>query len=134
MTWINQPKNLSKEDIGFVYKIHDRENDKLYFGIKKFWKKIKRKPLKGKKRKRIEFVESDWKDYNSSNKELQELIENNPERFVKEIVKLCDSVTEMKAYEAHYQLCYYVAGDWDKLYNEVINLRLRIRKSVDTDL
>jgi hypothetical protein len=47
---------------------------------------------------------------------------------MKFILKQCGSVSEMKAHEAYFQLQNYVNGDFDKLYNEIINLRLRVRK------
>ena len=131
MTWLYYGSNYKKPDkdaVGFVYKIYEQDTGKAYVGIKKFWKTVKWKPLKGKKRKQKKVIESDWKTYNSSNKELQEKIKENPDNYTKHIIRICDSVTEMKAYEAYYQLEYYVAGEWHRLYNEMINLRMRIRK------
>lgn len=125
--WKNQVKDI-KPYIGFVYVIAEKTTDLSYIGIKKYWKTIKYKPLKGKKNKRHKLVESDWKTYNSSNKILSEKIEKNPSNYEKYIIKSCVSVTEMKAIEAYMQLEYYISGNWDQLYNECINLRIRIRK------
>lgn len=127
LEWTNPPTD-PQDYVGFVYEIIEKTTGKRYFGVKKFWRKIKRKPLKGRKRKRVEVVESDWKVYNSSNKLLQEKIALVPEHYEKHILYLCKSVTEMKAREAHIQLSFYVDGRWDELYNEMISLRLRIRK------
>lgn len=133
---------------GFVYKIEELDTGMIYYGIKKFWKTVKKIPTKyklnpdgsyakDKKGKRIlntrttrkhTRVESDWKTYKTSSPIMQKKIEENPDNYYCIIKHLCDSVTEMKAQEAYYQLKHYVEGDWHKLYNEVINLRIRIRK------
>ena len=146
LTWTNAPKVTPKDKIGFVYGILDLKNGKKYFGIKKLWRTIKKAPtkykmkdgkwLKDKKGKRIINtrktkehirVETDWRDYNGSGNFL-DLIKKNPERFQKTIIKFCDSVTEMKLEEAWLQLSHWKNDEWDKLYNEEINLRLRVRK------
>ena len=124
--WINAtPDKIGIEHIGFVYEIVEIDTGMKYVGIKRFRKRIKYPPLKGNKNKRIKYVESDWKTYNSSNKELQERIKNNPHNYHKLIIKLCETITDMKAWEAYTQLDFYISGEWDKLYNEVINSEWR---------
>lgn len=113
---------------GFVYKITEIDTGKFYIGIKKFWSNKTLKPLKGKKNKRHTRVESDWMYYNSSNKELQKKINKNPYNYKKEILHLCETVTKMKSLETYLQLKEYLFGDWKNMYNEMINLRVRIRK------
>ena len=124
--WKNIPRNKTKY-VGFVYKVVEKDTGMIYFGIKKFWRKIRRKPLKGKKRKRIELIETDWRKYNTSSKIMQKKLAENPSNYTKEIIRPCYKVSDMKAWEAWYQLDYYVKGDWNKLYNEYIGLRMRIR-------
>ena len=51
---------------GFIYLITNNINDKKYIGKKFYYKKVTRGPLKGYKRKRISYPESDWKIYESS--------------------------------------------------------------------
>ena len=126
--WLNAPTITPANKVGFVYNIAELNTGMIYIGIKKFWKVNKLKPLKGKKNKRHMVAETDWRDYNSSNKLLQDKIEKNPDNYKKIIVKLCDTVTDMKAQEAFMQLEYYISGNWDRLFNQMINLRLRIRK------
>lgn len=126
-TWINAPEKAPEDKTGFVYEIVEADTHKKYIGIKRFWKTNKLKPLKGKKNKRHKIVETDWRIYNSSNEEMQENIKKCPKNYQKRIIKICDSITEMKATEAYLQLSYYMNGEWDVLYNEIINLRLRIR-------
>ena len=40
---------MIEDHIGFVYEITDTENGMMYIGKKKFWSKVTRPPLKGKK-------------------------------------------------------------------------------------
>ena len=127
MSWIGSPGDIEDWQ-GFVYIIEEIDTGMSYIGKKNFWKKIRRKPLKGTKRVRLDRVESDWKTYNSSNKILQEKIPKNPNNCVKSILKLCKSKEEMAIWETWLQIKYYIEGNWDKLYNEVINLRCRVRK------
>ena len=127
LTWANEPSGFAEGIIGFVYKIIETDTGMIYFGIKQVQKRIRRKPLKGTKRVRICYVESDWRTYNTSSPIMQEKLSKHPENYRKIIMRCCTSKTELKAFEAYCQLEYYIAGDWDKLYNEVINLRLRIR-------
>jgi len=128
MTWENAPTKPKEDDVGFVYEIWDRERKLYYIGQKRFWKVIKYPPLKGKINKRHITVESDWRTYDSSNKEIQALMKHNPDRFIKRITRICKGKMEMNCWETYLQLQYYVTGNWDKLYNEVINLRGTIPK------
>ena len=52
---------IPEDRFGFIYEITNITNGKKYIGKKQMVRRIKRKPLKGKKRKRIDFIESDWK-------------------------------------------------------------------------
>lgn len=124
--WNNIPEKIENY-VGFVYIITELNTGMQYIGIKKFWKTTKYKPVK-RKTKRHTIKESDWKDYNSSSKELQAKILVDPNNYKKDIVRCCKSITEMKVHEAWLQMDYYVSGNWNKLYNEMINLRVRIRK------
>lgn len=127
MNWINPPEDISPYQ-GFVYEIVETSSGKRYIGKKAFWKVIRRKPLKGFKRNRLSKVETDWKVYLSSNEEIKEKLLANPFNYERKIIKLCKSKIDMAVWETQLQLEYYVKGDWDKLFNEVINLRVRIRK------
>ena len=61
--------------VGFVYELEDKSNGKKYIGKKLLWSKRRLPPLKGKKRKRVQVKESDWKDYYGSNEEVKDLVE-----------------------------------------------------------
>lgn len=109
---------------GFVYLITNLTNNKKYIGCKMLQKVIKRKPLKGKKNKRYETVESDWKTYTSSSNELNKDIESlGKENFKFEIIDFAYSKSHLKYLEAKYQFDNDVllSESW---YNGIINLRV----------
>ena len=109
---------------GFVYLITNLTNNKKYIGCKMLQKVIKRKPLKGKKNKRHETVESDWKTYTSSSNELNKDIESlGKENFKFEIIDFAYSKSHLKYLEAKYQFDNDVllSESW---YNGIINLRV----------
>ena len=108
---------------GFIYLITNLTNNKKYIGCKMLQKVIKRKPLKGKKNKRHETIESDWKTYTSSSNELNKDIESlGKENFKFEIIDFAYSKSHLKYLEAKYQFDNDVllSESW---YNGIINLR-----------
>jgi len=113
---------------GFIYKITNLTNDKKYIGKKQCQSIRKRPPLKGKKNKRHEKIETDWKTYTSSsnelNKDLEELGKN---KFKFEILRWCDSKWELSYYEARLQFNEEVLLR-DDYYNGIINVRIGGRK------
>jgi len=127
MTWVNAPKNTPNR-YGFVYEVTELNTGMKYVGIKRFWRKKTLQPKKGMKNKRRSMVESNWRTYNTSSPLMQQKLSENPSNYKKEIIMLCDSQEELKCKEAWIQLDYYVSGNWNELFNEVINLRVRIRK------
>ena len=109
---------------GFIYLITNLTNNKKYIGCKMLQKVIKRKPLKGKKNKRHETIESDWKTYTSSSNELNKDIESlGKENFKFEIIDFAYSKSHLKYLEAKYQFDNDVllSESW---YNGIINLRV----------
>jgi hypothetical protein len=107
--------------IGYVYCITNLTNNKKYLGKKNFYFS-RTKVVKGKKKKTK--VESDWRDYYGSNKELiadVDLLGAN--HFRREIIKLCKSKGEFGYYEAKYQFENNVleSDDW---YNTWIMCRV----------
>lgn len=108
---------------GFVYCLTDLENNKKYIGKKNFWRIVKRPPLKGMKRKRLEKKPSDWKTYTGSSVEVNELVESERE-FSREIIHLCRSKGEMTYYEAKEQFDRGVLLKPDEYYNAFIGLKL----------
>ena len=122
--WKNIPKDLTKYQ-GFVYKITNKLNNKYYIGKKFFWSKKTLKPLKGKSRKRHFIVESDWKNYWGSSKELlKDISEYGEEVFVREILFPCETKFDCAYGELKEQIDNNVLFD-DNSYNGIINVRLR---------
>ena len=77
---------------GFIYKITCLANSKAYIGKKQCKTIFKRKPLKGKRNKRHEERETDWKIYTSSSRELNEdIILHGKDKFIFEILRFCNS-------------------------------------------
>ena len=94
--------DILNDYIGFVYIITNQTNNKKYIG-KKLLKRSKTRQVKGKKKSTL--VESDWKEYYGSNKELMEDVENNGvHNFKRVILRLCRTKGECTYYEAKYQL------------------------------
>jgi hypothetical protein len=109
------------EYVGFVYLITNLTNDRKYIGKKNFYFS-KTKTVKGK-RKRTK-VESDWKDYYGSNKELQEDVERlGSYNFKREILRLCKSKGEFSYFEAKYQFEKNVL-ETDEYYNSWISCKI----------
>lgn len=98
-------EDAPEEYIGFVYEITDTETNMKYIGKKKFWSKVTRPPLKGKKNKRRSLKESDWKSYYGSSEVVKELVENTGEwRFERRILRLCKTAGELSYYEMKEQV------------------------------
>lgn len=93
-----------EEWFGFIYLITNKSSGKMYIGKKNFKLKKTRKPLKGMKRKRIEYVDSGWKNYISSSKYLIEDIESiGHGMFEFHIIRLCTGKCELSYLEEKYQ-------------------------------
>jgi hypothetical protein len=87
--------------LGFVYNITNLTDNRQYIG-KKLLKRTKTKTVKGKKKRTL--VESDWKEYYGSNKELIADVEKlGPYNFKREILRLCTTKGECNYFEAKYQ-------------------------------
>ena len=113
---------------GFIYKITNLTNDKKYIGKKQCQSVRKRPPLKGKKNKRHEKIETDWKTYTSSSNELNKDLEQlGKDNFKFEILRWCDSKWELSYYEARLQFKEEVLLRND-YYNGIINVRIGGRK------
>lgn len=122
-TYNNKPfdSDMIEDYIGFVYEVYDTEAKMKYIGKKKFWSKVTKPPLKGKKNKRRSLKESDWKDYYGSSEEVKSLVENTGEwRFKRKIIRLCKTLGEMSYYEMKEQLDNDVLLKPKKYYNAFV--------------
>jgi hypothetical protein len=121
---INENVYIFENMFGFIYEIINKVNGKKYIGKKQCVRKIKRKPLKGKTRNRIDQKESDWKTYTSSSKELNEDIQKyGKENFEFRILKVCGSKWELGYEEIKEQIARDVLRS-DDYYNGIINVRI----------
>ena len=116
---------------GFIYKITNLTDGKFYIGKKVFWNNKKHKLTKkqlaeqsGPGRKpthEIIKVESDWKTYWGSNKELlKDVSELGPEYFECWIYKLCLTKKQLTYWEMYYQCKEEVLIGKNRSYNDNI--------------
>ena len=109
---------------GFVYLITELDTDKKYIGKKNFWRP-KTLPKNSKRTRRVKTrVESDWKSYYGSNKEVQILVERKgTSNYKRQILRLCTTKGEMSYYEAKLQFEHDVLLS-DEYYNEFIGCKI----------
>lgn len=123
--WILEENvNIEQNSFGFIYCIENNINKKKYLGKKQLNFKLRRKPLKGKKRVRIDFKESDWKSYTGSSNDLNyDITKYGIENFTFKILKICNSKWELSYYECKFQIDFNVLLR-DDYYNGTIQLRI----------
>lgn len=116
--FVEVPENT----IGFVYKITNTQTGRQYIG-KKLFTAAGRKQVKGK-RKRIR-VESNWRDYYGSNKELaHDVASIGSEHFHREILRLCSTKGQCSYFEAKLQFEHGVLENPEKFYNDWIMCKI----------
>ena len=121
---LNEGISIEEDTFGFIYEITNTITNRKYIGKKQCTSRIKRKPLKGKTRNRIDKKESDWKTYTSSSNELNEDIKKyGKENFKFKIIKTCGSKWELAYFEIKEQLNNNVLLR-DDYYNGIINVRI----------
>ena len=119
------PDNFSTDDYwGFVYCITNRATNRKYIGKKFFWFKKTLPKTKSRKRRKITYVESDWRTYFGSNKYLiEEVAEVGQAIYYREILHLCRTKGECAYLEAKEQFDREVLLS-DMYYNGIINCRI----------
>jgi hypothetical protein len=121
---LNDGVIMLDDTFGFIYEITNTINNKKYIGKKQCMSRIKRKPLKGKRRNRIDHKESDWRTYTSSSNELNDdIIKLGKEKFIFKVLRTCDSKWALAYYEAKEQFDRDVLFR-DDYYNGILNLRI----------
>ena len=125
--WVYDDKEFNEtpdEFQGFVYMITELDTGKKYIGKKFFWKPKILPITKSRKRRVRTRVESDWRTYYGSNKEVQTLVESKGKNnYKREILRLCKSKGECSYYEAKLQFQYDVLLS-DEFYNEFIGCKI----------
>ena len=128
--WLYEDKEFTEVPdniIGFVYRITNLQTGRQYIG-KKLFTFARRKSVKGK-RKRVR-VESDWREYYGSNKELlHDIATLGREHFQREILHLCANKGWCNYLEAKLQFQLGVLETPDKFYNDWIMCKVH-RKHV----
>jgi hypothetical protein len=121
---LNEGITVNGSFFGFIYEITNIVTNKKYIGKKQCQSKLKRKPLKGKKRNRIDYIDSDWRTYTSSSNELNEdIVKYGKDKFIFEIIKICNSKWALAYYEIKEQINKDVLMRED-YYNGIINVRI----------
>ena len=111
--------------VGFVYIIVDSVTNMKYIGKKLLFSSKILPVTKTRKRRKKTLVESDWKDYYGSNKQLQEEVAlHGPDRFKRVILRLCESKGECSYYELHFQMKYDVLLKPDEFYNAFVGAKI----------
>ena len=109
---------------GFVYMSTELDTNKKYIGKKFFWKPKTLPITKSRKRRVRTRVESDWRTYYGSSKEVQSLVEaKGVDNFKRIIMKLCKTKGECSYYEAKLQFENDVLLN-DEFYNEFIGCKI----------
>jgi hypothetical protein len=117
-------EDTPEEYQGFVYQITEIESGKKYIGKKFFWKPKTLPKTKTRKRRIKTRVESDWKSYYGSSKEVQQIVEDKgSDSFKREILRLCKTKGECSYYEAKLQFEYDVLLS-DDYYNAFIGCKI----------
>ena len=97
---ITKRKDLPPDAVGIVYKIYNQKTNDYYIGKKILLNKRTKPPLKGYKRKRVDYIESNWLTYTGSNKIAKEWI---IEDCYREIMYICYNRTMLTYYETALQ-------------------------------
>lgn len=108
--------SLDDDPVGFIYKITNLANGKIYIGRKSFTASKKtalgKRALasmvdkRGSKNKTV-IKHSNWAHYTGSNKQLNEDIKNGDD-IIREIIHLCYTKKQMTYWELFYQMQYDV--------------------------
>ncbi|NBO99120.1 MAG: hypothetical protein EBU90_03200 [Proteobacteria bacterium] len=115
---------ITENTFGFIYEICNTVTGRKYIGKKQCLTKLKRKPLKGKKNRRIEIIETDWQTYTGSSKELNEdIVKYGKQAFSFTILKACGSKWELGYREIKEQIERDVILRED-YYNGILNVRI----------
>lgn len=117
-------EDTPEEYQGFVYEITELDTGKKYIGKKFFWKPKTLPKTKTRKRRVKTRVESDWRSYYGSSKDVQQLVEEKGvDNYRRDVLYLCRTKGECSYYEAKLQFERDVLLR-DDYYNEFIGCKI----------
>lgn len=121
----NEPYETAPEEFqGFVYKITELNTGKMYIGKKFFWAPKTLPVTKTRKRRVKTKVESDWKTYFGSSKEVQDRVKvNGEDNYKREIIHLCKTKGDCSYWELYEQMVNHVLLSVD-YYNEFVGAKI----------
>ena len=120
-------EDTPEEYQGFVYEITELDTGKKYIGKKFFWKPKTLPKTKTRKRRVKTRVESDWRSYYGSSKDVQQLVEEKGvDNYRRDVLYLCRTKGECSYYEAKLQFERDVLLS-DEYYNEFIGCKIHSR-------
>lgn len=124
-TYNNEPfENTPEEYQGFIYQITELDTGKKYIGKKFFWAPKTLPVTKTRKRKVKTRVESDWKSYYGSSKDVQEQVKLKGEsNYKREILRLCKTKGDCSYWELYEQMVNHVLLS-DEYYNEFVGAKI----------
>ena len=116
--------DIPESFFGFLYKITNTTNGRMYLGKKQAKTMKKFPPLKGKKRARRIEKDTDWKKYTGSSNYLNEDIEKfGKDKFTFEIVRFGGSKSELAYLETYYIMVLHAVIK-EEYYNGIVNIRI----------
>ena len=125
--WNPEYEDIPQEYVGFVYKITDNETGEMYIGQKRLHKPKTLPKTKTRKRRVKTIVESDWRNYWSSNDVIKERVsEGHSDRYTREILRFGYSKGDLSYLETKYQFEMGVLLS-DEYLNGIINCRIHQR-------
>jgi hypothetical protein len=123
--WLFNNKILNEAPenaFGFIYKITNTTNDKMYIG-RKYFEKKRRVKKKGQSRRKVIRKSSDWQTYTGSSKPLNESISKlGKSKFKFEILEFGYTKGQVNYLEENIQHRLQVILD-DRYYNDCIGSR-----------
>ena len=121
---IKDRSDLPEKAVGIVYKIHNFKESKYYIGKKILVNKRTKPPLKGYKRRRVTYVESNWKTYTGSNVDTKDW---KIEDCYREIMYICYNKTMMTYYETALQFQEKVLEDNNYLNDNILGKFFKLK-------
>ena len=137
MSWTlhNRPftSSMIGDHIGFTYEITNITNSRVYIGKKLFYKNKTLPITKTRKKRKKVKIESGWRDYYGSCKELLEDVKRlGKDKFERKILRLCRTKGDLSYYETQQQILRDVLRD-DRYYNSIIQCRIHSKHLSKTE-